>query len=153
MVTGETTTRLEDLRKYTITNVFSDKYFINGDVNNDGIDLSLSDPSTQVVYYIGGIKYVDIIFGTTIYSGFTSGTTLNIFSPQGLNTGNSITTNYYKDPVKIEISNNGKINDDVFIARQEISVFEKNYRLEFITNVNDLSTYAGGIYFKVINNT
>lgn len=153
IVTGETTSRLEDLRKYTITSVFSNQYFIGGNVNTNGIDLPLSDPTTQIVYYLEGIKYVDIISGTSIYSGYTSGTTLSIFTAEGLNSINSIDTFYYKDPVKIGVSSKNKINDDVFITRQELSVFENNYRLEFIQSVNDLEEYAGGIFFNIVNNT
>jgi hypothetical protein len=61
---------------------------------------------------------------------------------------------HHVDPSKKEnIISNPKINDDVFITRQELSAFEKNYRLEYIRNLVDLETYAGGNYFNIINNT
>lgn len=153
IITGESTSRLSELRKYTITNVFSNQYFTGGTINNNGIDVNGSNPLTQIVYYLDGIKYVDIISGSTIYSGYTSGTTLNMFTPQGVTTDNFIDVPCFKNPNKDGIISNPKINDDVFISRQEISAFESNYRLEYIRNMNDLLTYAGGNLFNIVNNT
>jgi len=48
---------------------------------------------------------------------------------------------------------NPKINDDVFIVRQELSAFDSNYKLEFIRNLVDLTSYAGGNFFNIVNNT
>jgi hypothetical protein len=153
VVTAETTSRLEDLRKYTVTTVFSDKYFTSGTINNNGVDLINSDSSTQIIYYIDGIKFVDIISGTSIYSGYTGGTTLSIYTPQGITTDNFIFKQYYKDPLKEEVSSNVKISDDVFIDRQEVAVFENNYRLEFISGIANLESYAGGLFFNIVKNT
>ena len=50
-------------------------------------------------------------------------------------------------------ASNPKIEDDVFIVRQQLSAFNDNYNLEFIENLNDLINYAGGNYFNIINNT
>lgn len=152
-ITAETTSRLENLRKYTVTSVFDEMYFTGGTTTNDGVDLNNSDSSTYITYYIGGIMFVDVISGTSIYSGYTSGTTLSIYTPQGYTTDNFIFESYYKDPLKEGIAGNTKISDDVFISRQEIPVLENNYRLEFITGVNDFQTYAGGLYFNIKNNT
>lgn len=153
VITGTSTSRLVELRKYTITNIFSSQYFTGGNMTTDGVDLITSNPATHIVYYIGGIKYVDVISGTTIYSGYTSGTTLNIYTPQGITPENFINVPYYKNPNKEGIISNPKIDDDVFIIRQEISAFDSNYRLEYIRNLSDLMTYAGGIFFKIVNNT
>ena len=78
--------------------------------------------------------------GTTFY-----------FIPQ--NTGNFIDEQYIKNPDKSKIISNPKIFDDVFITRGNLSAFDKNYRLEYIRNLVDLTTYAGGKYFNIINNT
>lgn len=152
-ITAETTSRLENLRKYTVTNIFANQYFVSGSSNNNGVDLNNSDPSTQITYYIDSIKYVDIISGTSIYSGYTSGTTLSIYTPQGVTSDNYIFENYYKDPLKEDLSSNTKITNDVFIFRQEIPVFEINHRLEFIKTIDEFQTYAGGLYFNIVNNT
>ena len=79
-----------------------------------------------------------------------TGTTFG-FIPQ--NNGNFINESYVKNPNKEKIISNPKINDDVFITRGEQSAFNKNYRLEFVGNLVDLTTYAGGKYFNIINNT
>jgi hypothetical protein len=147
-ITGTSISRLIELRKYTITNVFFNKYLSNGNINNDGVDYGNSNETTQIVYYIGGIKYIDVI------SGDYSGTTFTIYTPLGTgNTLNFINVPYYKNPNKENIITEPKINDDVFIIRQELSAFDKNYRLEYIKSLSDLLTYAGGDFFNIINNT
>jgi len=147
IITGTSSSRLSELRKYTVTNDFTKQYVIGGSINTDGIDLSSSNPLDKIVYYIGGIKYVDIITGST------SGTTLNIYTPQGTASANFINVPYFKDPNKNNIISNPKIIDDVFILRQQLSAFDKNYRLEYIGNLGDLETYAGGNFFVIVNNT
>ena len=81
-----------------------------------------------------------------------TGTTYG-FIPQGTSSLDFIEAPIYKDPKKENIISNPKINDDVFIVRQELSVFEQNYRLEYVSNLVELTTYAGGNYFKIINNS
>ena len=147
IITGTSSSRLSELRKYTVTDVFAKKYVTGGTINSDGIDLSISNPLNKIIYYLGGIKYVDIMSGTT------SGTTLNIFTPQGITSANFINVPYFKNPNKDNIISNPKINDDVFISRQQLSAFDKNYRLEYINNLSDLETYAGGNFFNIVNNT
>lgn len=145
LVTGMTASRLSELRKFAVTSVFENMYFNNGSVNNDGVVYSEST-SNDVTYYLGGIKYRDIVIGdntTTTYS----------FNPRGYNSLDFIDVPYYKNPNKEGIISNPKIDDDVFITRQESSAFENNYRLEYVKNLNDLVTYAGGNYFKIVNNT
>jgi hypothetical protein len=145
-VTGSSSSRLSELRKYTITNVFTNQYFGSGSYNVDGVDYNNSISGQSVIYYLGGIKYLDVL------SGVTSGTTFS-FMPSGTSSPDFINMSYFKDPNKDNIISNPKINDDVFIIRQEISAFDKNYRLEYIKNLVDLETYAGGKFFNIVNNT
>jgi len=145
-VTGESTSRLSELRKYTVTTVFADQYVTGGSYASDGVDINTSNPPETVVYYIGGIRYVDVTTGTT------SGTTFS-FTAQGTASANFIFAPIYKDPKKDNIISNPKIKDDVFIVRQELSAFDKNYELEYINNLNDLIVYAGGGFFNIVNNT
>jgi hypothetical protein len=145
LVTGITTSRLCELRKYTITNVFIDQYIGGGSFTIDGVDYSNSN-DVIIVYYLGGIKYIDVL------SGDTSGTTF-IFTPQGTSSLDFINVPYYKDPKKENIISNPKISNDVFIIRQELSAFDKNYRLEYIKSLVDLETYAGGNFFNIVKNT
>jgi len=147
VATGSTSnSRLSELKKYAINVPFSQQYFGNGSITNDGVDFNNSVSGNTVTYYIGGIKYVDI------YTGSTTGTTFT-YTPQGTDSPDFISTYYYQDPNKENIVSNPKINDDVFIVRQELSAFDMNYRLEYIKNLNDLLTYAGGKFFNIINNT
>ena len=148
LVTGASTSRLTELRKYAITDVFSNQYFNNGSTTNDGVDLYNSIPNQKIVYYLGGIRYVDIVDS----SGITTSTTFS-FIGQGYNSPNFINTSYYQNPNKENIISNPKIYDDVFIVRQELSAFDKNYRLEYVRNLVDLTTYAAGSFFNIVNNT
>ena len=75
------------------------------------------------------------------------------FSYTSNNTENFINESYIKNPNKSKIISNPKINNDVFITRDDLSALDKNYRLEYIRNLVDLTTYAGGRYFNIINNT
>jgi len=146
-VTGSSRNRLSELRKFTITNVFANQYFGGGSYTVDGVDYANSNPLNKIIYYLGGIKYVNTLTGTT------SGTTFS-FTPEGTgNTANFLNVPIYKDPNKENIFSNPKINDDVFIVRQELSAFDGNYKLEHVKKLVDLETYAGGNYFNIVNNT
>ncbi len=145
VVTGSSTSRLSELRKYTITTVFANQYITGGTYVIDGVDVFNSNPPEIITYFIGGIRYVDVT------TGDTSGTTFS-FTAQGTNSLDFINLPIYKDPKKDNIISNPKIVDDVFIVRQELSAFDKNYKLEYIKNLNDLLTYAGGKFFNIINN-
>ena len=146
-ITGTTSSRLNELRKYTINNDFNRQYFTGGTININGVDLNNSNPLDKITYYIDGIKYIDIISGTS------SGITYNYYLPLGLTEENSINNYYYKNPNKDNIISAPKVNDDVFISRQELTAFDKNYRLEYIKNLTDLLTYAGGSFFKIYKNS
>ena len=145
MITGKTdNSRLNELRKYVITSTFADQYVSGGSWIQDGVDYPNSPAIEYVVYYIGGIRYVD----ETLIDGTTT-----TFEYSANNTHNFIDEAYIKNPNKEKIISNPKINDDVFITRDELSAFNKNYKLEYIRNLVDLTTYAGGKYFNIINNT
>jgi hypothetical protein len=146
VVTGHSSSRLTELRKYTITNVFAQQYVSGGTYLTDGVDYSNSISGVSIVYFLGGIRYVDSL------TGFTSGTTFS-FTGQGYSNPNFINKPIYKDMNKENIISNPKIANDVFIVRQEISAFDQNYRLEYINSLIDLETYAGGNFFNIVNNT
>ena len=145
MITGTTeNSRLNELRKYTVSSNFADQYVAGGSWSSDGVDYPNSPTIQYVVYYIGGIKYID----ETLIDGVTT-----TFSYDPNNNGNFIDELYVKNPNKEKIISNPKIIDDVFIERSSQSAFDKNYRLEYIGNLVDLTTYAGGKYFNIINNS
>jgi hypothetical protein len=82
-----------------------------------------------------------------------TGTTFNYIARGTSETNNFIYEAYYKHPDKSKIISQPKINDDVFIIREDLSAFDKNYKLEYITNLVELTTYAGGRFFNIVNNT
>lgn len=143
VVTGGCTSRLNELKKYAVNVPFNQQYVGSGSLTVDGVDFTHSIGNI-IVYYLGGIRFVDI-------SG-TTGTTFS-FITLGIKNPNFINVPYYKDPKKENIISNPKIDNDVFIIRQALSAFEKNYRLESIKSMIDLETYAGGKYFNIVKNT
>ena len=146
MITGATAnSRLIELKKYTKGVPFSQQYFGNGSIFVDGVDYNNSTENVIVIYYIGGIKFIDT------YTGSATTTTFN-FTGQGYNSPDFINVPYYKDFNKENIISNPEINDDIFIIRQELSAFDSNYRLEYIKSLIDLTTYAGGRFFNIVGN-
>ena len=143
-ITGTTeNSRLSELKKYAVGVPFTQQYFGNGSFDNDGVDYNLSQTIQYVVYYIGGIRYID----QTLSGG--KHTTFGYYSDNEYNfTDDTI----FKNPNKDKIISNPKINDDVFITRSNQSAYEGNYRLEYVNNMVDLLTYASGKYFNIINN-
>jgi hypothetical protein len=122
--------------------VFADQYVTGGNYSVDGVDISASAPPSVITYYLGGIRYIDTPTDTTFR-----------FIGQGLSSPDFINVPVFKNPMKEKLISNPKINDDVFITRQELSAFDSNYRLEYIKNMADLETYAAGKFFNIVNNT
>jgi len=145
MITGTTEhSRLSELRKYRITTGFTEQYVGSGSWTSDGVDYGSSPSIEYVVYYLGGIRYVD----ETLIDGVTT-----TFSYTPNSDPNFVDVPYYKNMNKEKILGRPKIKDDVFIIRTDQSAFDKNYRLEYIRNLQDLTTYAGGSFFNIINNS
>lgn len=148
VVTGECTSRLNELKKYKVTTIFTEQYFGNGSINLNGVDYNNSNEN-NIIYYIDGIKYNDIVIVT---NSENSKITKYLLIGVGYDSSNFINVPIYKNSIKDNIISNPKTVDDVFIERQELSVFDKIYRLEHIKSLNDLKTYAGGKYFYIKNN-
>jgi len=155
MITGGTdNSRLIELRTYSQSTSLAQQYVLSTNVNVDGVNPWQSQYTTfpyKIIYYLGGITYTDIIPS----SGSSSGNTTSFkYTGQGISEPNFIIgETYIKNPNKEKIISNPKIFDDVFIIRDNLSAFNKNYRLEYIRNLVDLTTYAGGKYFNIINNS
>lgn len=143
-ITGTSKSRLSELKKYSVSSDFTKQYFGNGSLINDGVAYDNSIENNKIVYYIGGIKYTDIV---------SSNVTTFSYDGMGLSSPDFINVPIYKDSNKENIISYPKINDDVFIVRQELSAFDQNYKLEYIRNLSDLKTYAGGNFFKIVNNS
>jgi hypothetical protein len=148
-VTGTSSSRLSELRKYSRSGTLSQLYFTSTDPSVNGVNLSLTTTGTTAstyVYYVSGITYTDnIITGTTetsfefVSSGYSSPAFTNL--------------PYIKNENEQNIITSPLISNDVFIIRDENSAFEKNYRLKNINNLTELTYYAGGAYFNIVENT
>jgi hypothetical protein len=151
-VTGFSESRLSELRKYTISGSLSALYVTSNINTSDGLDLSLTTTgisASTYVYYLGGITYKDKRVSPA--TGFTT-----TFSFQSLGTddpNNFDQYRYLKNEEKQNLVENTQVSKDVFISRQEQSVFERNYRLRSVNGLNNVLTYAGGNYFTIYNNT
>ncbi len=142
--------RLAELRKYAISGGISNMYYTSTGSASDGVNVSLSDLNVYpqiVVYYVGGITYKDIIYGNA------EDTTLITYEPQGYSSPDFIDAPTYKDPNKSQIVQNPKVYNDVFIVRQELSAFDKNYKLKDVKSLAALKTYASGRYFNIVSNS
>lgn len=157
VVTGYSKSRLFELEKYTISTDLEKKYFLYDgnygalfDPDISGLDLNktITGSSLNIYeYYVSGIKYDDYI----PVSG-ESYTTFRFIS-EGFSSSNFINKYYYKDFDNEFIISKPNVSSDVFIIRQQINVFENNYRLKNISNINTLDSYGGGSFFNVVKNT
>jgi hypothetical protein len=145
-ITGECQSRLSELKKFSQSSYFANQYLGNGSFINDGVDYLNSIQNMKVVYYIGGIRYIDNINGDTTKTTF-------YFTRTGFSDLDFINKPIIKNSNKDRIISNPKINNDVFIARQELSAFLDNSKLEYFDKLVDLETYAGGKYFYMIDNS
>lgn len=142
MITGTTYSRLEELVKYGIGDSFSNKYRKSNTISVDGVNYDISTEN-HVVYYISGIIYVDDFdLEITTYS----------YPPKELDYCGVDALRIYKDPKKMKIRNNPTTTNDLDIDRQEISVFDGIYKLSDLENLEEVTSYAGGKYFDIINN-
>lgn len=152
LVTGGSTSRLFELKKYTLNNSYSVKYKQSTVPSIDGLDVTQSTigslTGTTLVYYLGGITYYDIIPSDTGITPYT----IFRFTGVGYNSANFDNYAIYKDETLLEINEQPTIDPDVFIERQSLSVFENNYRLKEINKLFDVLSYAGGSYFNIIDN-
>ena len=143
-ITGTSLSRLNELRKFTISGTLEDLYFTSLTPASDGVNTSLTMTATTWTYYIGGITYVD-----DVASNVTSFT----FESLGYNSPNFINLPFIKDETKQNVIDKPEINNNVFIIRQSLPVYQNIYRLQDIKNLSELEKYAGGAKFNVVNNT
>lgn len=175
IVTGESESRLSELKKYTTTGDFFNQYKLSSGSSVDGVDKNLSNLNSnpvKIVYYIGGITYTDTILSPIIieddndyYYGTGNQpiglgnisdeliTTKFSFTGQGYNSPDFVNYPIIKNPNEYNLVEHPKINSDVFIVRQDISVFNKNYKLRDIRSLVELVSYAGNKFFNIIDNT
>lgn len=144
-VTGISSSRLEELRKATISGSISDLYFTSTNPNTDGVNVALTNTAVTWTYYIGGITYVfDVVNNITTFT----------FQSLGYADGNNfVDLPFIKIPSKDNIIAQPEIDNNVFIIRQSLPVFENIYRLQNVFNLSYLERYAGGRNFNIVTNT
>jgi hypothetical protein len=147
-VTGYCDSRLYTLEKYTITNNIVDKYFHSTDITINGVNFNESTYSEYpmtIIYYVDGIKYVDSYIDDSI-DGYVN--TYFVFNSTYPN-DNFINKPYYKISYNDQLTNKIKIESDIFIERQKISVFSGNMSIENIRNLYELKSYRSGNYYNI----
>jgi hypothetical protein len=153
-ITATSRSRLVELRKFTRSTDLGTRYKTSLSPSSNGLDLFRSvttGTDISYVYYIDGITYTDS-YKTT---GETSGTTATTYSFISSGTSSPAFDNkpIIKDDSIFEIIEEPTVGSNVFIIRQEIPVFENNYRLKSINELSHLTFYGGGRYFNIIENT
>jgi hypothetical protein len=143
VVSGETFSRLSELRKTINNGDLEDKYFISTDINVNGLNVNESISGDTYVYYIDKIKYVDDVESNITYFYGES---------YGLNSINSINGNIYKDSSLIDNISKPLIKKDLFIDRPQVNVVEPFFRMKDINELSDLEYYVGGSYYNIYKN-
>ena len=147
LITGASSSRLSELRKWSASNDLSKKYYTSINSSTDGLNLSLTTSGLTYVYYIGGISYIDNIINSTTITTFS-------FESSGYSDTNNFTNlPYIKDEAKQNMIDKPIVGSDVFIIREDLPVLENNYRLSGVENLTELTFYSGGNYFNIVNNT
>ena len=148
LVSGSSSSRLSEVRKFSTDGTLEDLYFISTDPATDGVDSGLTTTgltASTYVYYIGGITYTDEeVTGET--------TTDFIFESSGYSSPVFTNLPYIKNEDIGNVIEKPIVGSDVFIERGKASAFEDNYRLKNIRNLTEVTYYSGGAYFNIIEN-
>lgn len=149
-VSGTSSSRLNELRKYSTDGTLEQLYFISTDPTlEDGVDnieTVTGTTASTYVYYIGGITYVEEqVSGETSQIYF-------MFESEGYNSEAFDNLPYIKNEALLEVNERPIVDNNVFITRDENTAFQNNYRLRNIGNLTELTYYAGGAYFNVVEN-
>lgn len=141
-ITGVTTSRLNELRKYKPTDVFEESYHESNSILENGVNYGESTENEIIVYYINKIEYSDIYEDNEyVITKFK-----HILEPPPTNHDNFLIGNEkYGNSVETP-----KVMVDVFIDRHEKSPFKNNYLLSEMESLLDIATFAGGNYFNII---
>ena len=142
-ISGTSSSRLSELRKFTVSGTLSEMYYTSTDPTiADGVNEILTSTATTWTYYIGGITYVDDVVNNTTSFTFES---LSYNDPN-----NFVNLPYIKDEAKQNIIDKPEIDNNVFIIRQSLPVFQNVYRLQDVRNISELEKYAGGAKLNIV---
>lgn len=138
-VKGITISRLNELKKYTESQILENKYIISVNDSN-GILLEETDENV-ITYLIDNIKFFD-----NLNDGSSSFEFLTPNQHSDLNKNILIKEDRYLNYV------NYKEKSDIEIVRQSLNIFESHIRLSDIKNVEELTLY-GGTYYNIFKNS
>lgn len=152
MISGITSHKLDLVKTYSSTNPY--QVGVNGVTNVTYQDPIALTGITFVSYSIGDINYTtklsDLI--TILTSNITQFPTTFFTNSSGYDFEPYITfpnkqnTFDIKEEAKMGLVSPPKINNELFIERQDLAVFERYSRFSEIKNLNDLIYYRNGYY-------
>ena len=146
MISGITSHKLDLVKTYSSTNPY--QVGVNGVTNVTYQDPIALTGITSVSYSIGVINYttrfsnLGINFSKTTFFTNSSGYD---FEPY-ITFPNKQNTFDIKEEAKMGLVSPPKINNELFIERQDLAVFERYSRFSEIKNLNDLIYYRNGYY-------
>ena len=146
MIAGITSHKLDLVKTYSSTNPY--QVGVNGVTNVTYQDPIALTGITFVSYSIGDINYttrfsnLGINFSKTTFFTNSSGYD---FEPY-ITFPNKQNTFDIKEEAKMGLVSPPKINNELFIERQDLAVFERYSRFSEIKNLNDLIYYRNGYY-------
>lgn len=145
MITGFTDSRLSDVQTYDKT-----QPYIVGYKGVTDIEYDTNNEPSKVSYTIDDIDYVTYITKPSFIGAnlFYKTQTVYYFNAEGLSEDS---INVIKQEVEMGISEPPKIESDIFIERQETSVFERHLRMGEITNLDEIEDYKNGYYNIFLN--
>ena len=140
MITGYTSHKLDLVRTYSLTNPY--QIGVNG-VTNITYDPTSLTGITSISYTIDNINYVTnlpslVTTFFTYYSGYD-------FEPYII-FPNKQNTFDIKEEAKMGLVFPPKVNNELFIERMNVAIFERQSRLSEITTLQGLIEYRNGYY-------
>jgi hypothetical protein len=139
IINGTGISRLNELKKYTESNLISNKYILSNGISN-GVVLSETNQD-KITYIIDKIKYID-----SLTDGSTEFTYKIPNKYQDLDSRFLVKEDRFLNYIDY------KEKKDLDIVRQSLNIFESHIRLTDIRNVEELTLYGGG-YYKIFKNS
>ncbi|MFW6243381.1 MAG: hypothetical protein ACOC2W_04410 [bacterium] len=143
VVSGETFSRLSEIRKYKQNGDLDEMYFVSSGMTENGLDLDRTTSGETYVYYIDEVEYIDDLEENVTYFYLYS---------NGLNSNNSIIGNIYKNDDLNGIISKPRVKSDIFLDRPQQKILNNVFNLRNINNISDLVNYIGGSYYNIIKN-
>lgn len=140
ILSGYTDDRLSEIKTYDKNNPYQVGY--NGVTQ---ITTDIGGDVDSVEYTLDGIKYITN-FGKQFFPNDDerfSTLTIYFFESSGLSEEK---INVIKKEVEMSVSEPPKVEEEIFIERQETSVFERHLRMGEIKTLEQLEEYKNGYY-------